>query len=220
MKKDEENGNRILEAAIKSLTAAKIRADGILVRGYPVNEIARAARSRRADLVVLGSHGHGARDRLLLGSVADGVKNTVACHVLITKGPFAAGDVLAPIDGSAPSRAAAFIALRLASAWGREAQVLHVYDMPWLGWEGEGRFEFGKIIQKFQLPAGPRGVRYLLDEGHAARQVLKAIQDRSPTLVVMGSRGLGGLKSLVAGSVSNRISHESPKSVLLVKTKT
>jgi nucleotide-binding universal stress UspA family protein len=33
----------------------------------------------------------------------------------------------------------------------------------------------------------------------------------------MGSRGLGGIESAVAGSVSHRVSHEARATVLLVK---
>jgi nucleotide-binding universal stress UspA family protein len=53
--------------------------------GNPVELIADAARDWPADLVVIGSHGRNGVDRVLLGSVAEGVARHAPCPVLIVR---------------------------------------------------------------------------------------------------------------------------------------
>jgi len=50
-----------------------------------VNDIVNFAKSRKYDLVVIGSHGRTGFDKLLLGSVANGVSQKTRCPVLIVK---------------------------------------------------------------------------------------------------------------------------------------
>ena len=47
--------------------------------------IVNYAKSRKIDLVVMGSHGRTGWDKLILGSVANGVSNRIHCPVLIVK---------------------------------------------------------------------------------------------------------------------------------------
>lgn len=51
--------------------------------GSVVHEIGTLARESHADLIVLGSHGHGAMYDLLVGSTAQGVLKNAPCPVLI-----------------------------------------------------------------------------------------------------------------------------------------
>lgn len=57
--------------------------------------------------------------------------------------------------------------------------------------------------------------RLLLD-GHPADELLKAVERLQPDLVVVGSRGLGAVRRMLVGSVSDRIAKHSPCSVLVV----
>ncbi len=50
-----------------------------------VNDIVNYAKSRKHDLIVIGSHGRTGFDKLLLGSVANGVSQKTLCPVLIVK---------------------------------------------------------------------------------------------------------------------------------------
>ncbi|MCV0431702.1 universal stress protein [Nitrosopumilus sp.] len=50
-----------------------------------VNDIVNFAKSRKHDLIVIGSHGRTGFDKLLLGSVANGVSQKTKCPVLIVK---------------------------------------------------------------------------------------------------------------------------------------
>ena len=53
--------------------------------GDPVKSIIAAARDWPADVVVIGSHGRDGVDRVLLGSVAEGVARHAPCPVLIVR---------------------------------------------------------------------------------------------------------------------------------------
>jgi nucleotide-binding universal stress UspA family protein len=53
--------------------------------GDPANEILEAASEISADVIVLGSHAHGAIERLLLGSVSDKVSHGASRAVLIIR---------------------------------------------------------------------------------------------------------------------------------------
>jgi nucleotide-binding universal stress UspA family protein len=57
--------------------------------------------------------------------------------------------------------------------------------------------------------------RLLLD-GHPADELLKVIERLHPDVVVVGSRGLGAVRRMLLGSVSERIAKHSPCSVLVV----
>jgi len=50
-----------------------------------VNDIVNYAKSRKYDLIVIGSHSRTGFDKLLLGSVANGVSQKTRCPVLIVK---------------------------------------------------------------------------------------------------------------------------------------
>ena len=66
--------------------AARVRAKGFLLEGIAHEQILRFAKSRRADLVVMGTHGRSGLARLFLGSVAGRVVAAASCPVLTVRG--------------------------------------------------------------------------------------------------------------------------------------
>jgi nucleotide-binding universal stress UspA family protein len=68
-------------AAARSLDSTQFRRATAF--GAPAVEIVQYAAQHHADLIVLGSHGHGAVRRLLLGSVAEKVLRSAVCPVLV-----------------------------------------------------------------------------------------------------------------------------------------
>ena len=50
-----------------------------------VEKIITFAKTKKIDLIVMGSHGRTGFDKVLLGSVANGVAQRVKCHVMIVK---------------------------------------------------------------------------------------------------------------------------------------
>ena len=55
------------------------------VIGHPAEEIVRKAAEENVDLIVMGSHGHGALANIVLGSVATRVLATCASPVLLVR---------------------------------------------------------------------------------------------------------------------------------------
>ncbi len=51
--------------------------------GYPTEEIAATLEERRTDLAILGTHGRQGFERLMLGSIAQGVMRRATCNLLI-----------------------------------------------------------------------------------------------------------------------------------------
>jgi nucleotide-binding universal stress UspA family protein len=65
---------------------AGIRVVGLLLEGDPAQQIVRAARSKRADLLVVGTHGRTGLTKLFVGSVAARVVATASCPVATVRG--------------------------------------------------------------------------------------------------------------------------------------
>ena len=63
-----------------------VRATPALVIGDPSRQIVRTARSLRADLIVVGTHGRRGLTKFFLGSVAERVIATAACPVMTIRG--------------------------------------------------------------------------------------------------------------------------------------
>jgi nucleotide-binding universal stress UspA family protein len=59
----------------------------VFVEGDPASEIIRYAADAAIDLIVMGTHGRGGLERLLMGSVAEKVMREAACSVLVVKLP-------------------------------------------------------------------------------------------------------------------------------------
>lgn len=75
-----------LAALVARAKKAGVRAKVLLLEGVPHERIARAARSRRVDLIVLGTHGRTGLAKFFLGSVASRVVAVASCPVLTVRG--------------------------------------------------------------------------------------------------------------------------------------
>ncbi|HEY7520614.1 MAG TPA: universal stress protein [Methylomirabilota bacterium] len=79
-------GQTQLDGLVAKAKRAGVRARALLLYGVAVDRIVRAARSRRADMIVIGTHGRTGFARFLLGSVASGVVTHARCPVLTVRG--------------------------------------------------------------------------------------------------------------------------------------
>jgi nucleotide-binding universal stress UspA family protein len=75
-----------LDAAREQAEQAGVRVHTRLLRGDPVDEIVAFADTIDADLIVVGSRGHGAIASALLGSVSRGVLREARRPVLVVRG--------------------------------------------------------------------------------------------------------------------------------------
>ena len=79
-------GRKHLDALVKKAKRAGVRARSLLLEGVPHERIAQAARSSKADVVVVGTHGRTGFSRFFLGSVASRVVAVSPCPVLTVRG--------------------------------------------------------------------------------------------------------------------------------------
>lgn len=63
-----------------------LRAGGLTMTGDPAEQIVRAARTKHADLIVLGTHGRTGLNRFFVGSVAQRVIASAPCPVVTVRG--------------------------------------------------------------------------------------------------------------------------------------
>jgi nucleotide-binding universal stress UspA family protein len=75
-----------MDKLLKTARNAGVKATSTIVEGAPDDSIARTVRARRADLIVMGTHGRTGFSRLLLGSVASRVISASPCPVLTVRG--------------------------------------------------------------------------------------------------------------------------------------
>jgi len=76
--------NKRLAKVVARAKTAGVRANVLLLEGVPHERIARSA--RRADLLVIGTHGRSGLAKLFLGSVASRLVTLAPCPVLTVRG--------------------------------------------------------------------------------------------------------------------------------------
>ncbi len=79
-------GQKRLNVLLGKAKKAGVRAKGLLLDGIPHEQIARTARSKKAGLIVIGTHGRTGLAKFFLGSVAGRVVSTAPCPVLTVRG--------------------------------------------------------------------------------------------------------------------------------------
>jgi nucleotide-binding universal stress UspA family protein len=208
--------------------------------GDVAKEIVELAEELRVGLVVLGSRGRGRIRRALMGSVSTRVLRHVHCSAMIARGYAPGrdharppGKILVALDGSQEASAAAEVAREIAKATG--AGVHLVYAMQeeryrphpgpemWEGWE-EG-FEHSKRSARSWLEEqaqrmrgeGAKRVEPHLVLGPPDAAILWLAEEIGTGLVVVGSRGVGGLRRALIGSVSDSVARHAHCPVMVVR---
>ena len=181
-------------AEAMELAAAESR----IVSGDPATVILDEA--QQATLVALGSHGRRRAAGMLLGTVATRMLHEAPCSVLIAR---PARDpetwpraIVAGVDGSAESELAVAAARTVASSCGADLRIVSA------------------IRDQVDRDAA-QGVAPELEERDGRALDVLVSESETADLVLVGSRGLQGLKAL--GSVSERIAHQARCSVLVVR---
>ena len=74
-----------LDTLVAKARKSGVRARGLLLEGATHEQIVRAARTKRADLIVMGTHGRSGLAKLFLGSVAGRVVTAAPVPVLTVR---------------------------------------------------------------------------------------------------------------------------------------
>lgn len=82
---DRTHAQRRLDALVAAAKKKRVRARGLLLEGVAWEQLVRAARGRKAGLIVMGTHGRTGLARLFLGSVAERVIGSAPCPVLTVR---------------------------------------------------------------------------------------------------------------------------------------
>jgi nucleotide-binding universal stress UspA family protein len=171
-----------------------------LVNGEPVPVLLQEAEGEHATLMAVGSHGRGRAAGMLLGTVAARMLRDAPCSVLIAREARDAGAwpqaVVAGVDGSAESAAAYAFARSVAERFGATLRAV------------------ASTKDQVDLEAA-RAIEPELDEQPGRAVGLLVAASDAADIVLVGSRGLHGLKAL--GSVSERIAYQARSSVLVIR---
>ena len=79
------SAKRRLAAMLARTRRERLRVKAIFAEGLPADEILRAAKRERADLIVMGTHGRTGLSRFFMGSVAERVVRESRCAVLTVR---------------------------------------------------------------------------------------------------------------------------------------
>lgn len=236
---EEADARRLREAIQRAEIVLKrpgLTIDGFLVRGRPASAIVDEGGAMEADLIVMGSRGHGTIATMVLGSTASEVVDHASCPVLVARGA-TIGDVAFADDGSKSARTAegvltrwplfadrtisvvmvAEIAIPVAAGFtpGLYDQVLESYTRSADEARLESRQEASGAAQRLE-EAGLHATPIAL-EGDAAAEILRFAVERRVGTIVMGTRGHTGLARLLLGSVARNVLLHAPCSVLIVR---
>lgn len=195
----------------------------IAVFGPAVDVIEALARTAGIDLLVMGSHGHGAARKLVLGSVAESVIRNTHCPVLVA-GPHCKPRLL-PLKSivlatnlPAASLRAAQYATSLTRQFGGTLTVVHVLR----GDAGEGTISSASTRRELRelVPDDPElkhHVHFQVRSGEAAQEVVRIAKRSKADLIVMGAHEHSTLADHSPWATLSHVIRESPCPVLAVQ---
>lgn len=186
--------------------------------------------SSDARMIVMGSRGRGALDRILLGSVSRGVLHHAHCPVAIIHVDEASpidssAPVVLGIDGSPASEAATAFAFEEASLRGAPLIALHAWSdvavfpilgMDWRTYQDQGEELLGERLAGWQDQYPDVRVTRRLVCDKPAHWLLDESQHAQ--LVVLGSHGRGGFGGMLLGSVSSAVAQSARVPVIVVRS--
>ena len=199
--------------------------------GGAAEEVIVLADQIGAGLIVSGSRGRGRMKRLVMGSVSDTVVRHAHCPVLMVRGKptvFPAR-ILVATDGSEEAAAAMGSALDLAAKTGSRLDLIHVgmlepvyhperhgYPLLYEKVREEAQRLLDEQVEKVEA-SGCTVERAILRIGRPDEEIVVAAEEMDAGLVVIGNRGLGGVRRALMGSVSDSVVRHANCPVLVVR---
>jgi nucleotide-binding universal stress UspA family protein len=185
--------------------------------------------SAGAQLAVIGHRGLGGFAGLLLGSVGSALAAHAACPVVVVRGadePPGDAPVVVGIDGSPHSDAALAFAVEAAVARRAPLRAVHAWlerDVQFaknepVDWHAVTKKEAGLITERltpWREKYPDLRVEPILTYDRSAHALIQNSGDAQ--LVVVGSRGRGGLAGMTLGSVSHALLHHAGCPVAVVR---
>lgn len=139
-------------------------------------------------------------------------------------------EILVPVDGSSNSTRAALFATDLAKAFGVGVRLFYIFpaaSVEIIGMAGMSRADIDQAAQAsaqkafdatHQAMEGISGVTIEEETsmGDPAEEVIRYTEDNPGTMVVIGRRGLSAMKSLMIGSVSDKVLRHAKSPVMVI----
>lgn len=140
--------------------------------------------------------------------------------------------IVVAVDGSEPAKHALSVACDLAGKYGSEIHLVHSPQLETVGIAvGSGAVEIQpdarkiaeagrEVMEEAKNIAAANGcsaVHSVVGSHDPATDIMSTIDAVKADLVVMGRRGLGGVTSLLMGSVSQKVSHGATCTCMTVK---
>lgn len=223
-------------------TAEGLRAAGLdvvthLSKQQPRDAVPRLAGELEADLIVMGTRGHGGVKQVLLGSVAQQTIREAPCPVMTVservtvETPFHFHRILVPTDFSTAQDSALAIARDLAGTGDDAAEIVvahAIFVPPEIESEIEQSGEsMRRALNEPALARIEALVNELIGQGHRARgrvlmgkpdeAVVSEARESGADLIVMGTHGRSGLSHFILGSVAERVVRSAPCPTVTVK---
>ena len=233
---DPEYGEADAVTALDSIVRAAVgTARGSSVEQTVVNDHAAPAlldASKGADLLVVGARGLGRVRSLLLGSVSQQCLHHATIPVAVVRDGIEQSDeriarIVVGIDGSDTAGSALEWALEAGRLHHATVDVVHAWEVPYGAGqrfvaaafdssplEDAARRTLDAAVESADTSGLPAPVTRTLAVGSATASILQAAENAD--LVVIGSRGLGGFKGLVLGSVSYHVVHQATCPVVVL----
>jgi nucleotide-binding universal stress UspA family protein len=126
--------------------------------------------------------------------------------------------ILLATDGSKDAELAASTAIELANKTGSELHVVHIVDLvsSVVLDEADARELLDALVKRLE-DAGSVSAQAHLSEGVPAAEIVALGEDIDAGLIVVGSRGLGGVRRALMGSVSDTVTRHAHCAVLVVR---
>ncbi|HET6659803.1 MAG TPA: universal stress protein [Rubrobacter sp.] len=193
--------------------------------GTASQEVVSLAQEIGAGLVVMGSRGRRRIRRLAMGSVSDSVVRHAHCPVMVVRWKLVVfpAKMLLATDGSEEASLAAQIAADLAQSTNSELHVVSVaaeYPYAYEAYYDVGRTEelertrqeAQKVLEEQKQKVeevGASVAKSYLRMGAVDEEIVVLAEEKDTDLIVLGSRGLGGIRRALMGSVSDSVVRDS-----------
>lgn len=213
--------------AMSQVDRSGVDLDHEVVQGQPAGVLLDA--SEGADMLVVGTHGHGAIESALLGSVGPQLLPHAACPaVVVPEDPGGVGRIVVGVDGSEEALHALRWAADLARTLGAEIELVAAYHAapigigsPWVvpvATVGEAEMRQSALDLLDTAVERANAADVVVERTAVAGAAATRLRDRAQDadLLVVGSRGHGGFTGLLLGSVSRRSLTHPPCPVAVV----
>lgn len=220
----EGEGEAALARVARLAAEAGIQAPTRLVAGQPAKSLVEEATEHGVDLLCVGPDAGILGGTIRVGQVAAHVVREAPCSVLMGReaGPDFPVRIACGVDGSAGSVETATLAAQVASATRAELRLLHVVPVfrgdnaEWtLDPEEPSPAELEPSVHA-AVALGVVPVREMAMGRPESAIVATASRDGTD-LVVVGHRGLSGVRRVLLGSVSEHVTTHAPCSVLVAR---